>query len=115
MQTEVKKGDIYFADLSPAVGSEQSGTRPVLIIQNNIGNKYSPTVIVAAITSHKKNNLPTHVTLKSKKCQGLQKESVVLLEQIRTLDKCRLIFKMGYISEEDVKEINKVVRLSLGI
>ncbi len=115
MKNEVKKGDIYYADLSPSVGSEQSGTRPVLIVQNNIGNKFSPTVIAAAITSHQKNNLPTHITIKSKECQGLKKDSVVLLEQIRTLDKKRLIFKLGSIKPDRLQQIDRALSVSLGI
>ena len=85
----VKRGDIYYADLSPVIGSEQGGMRPVLIVQNDVGNKYSPTVIAAAITSQKdKSNLPTHIKLETDNC-GLSKESIVLLEQIRTIDKNR--------------------------
>ena len=91
----VKRGDIYYADLSPVVGSEQGGIRPVLIVQNDVGNKYSPTVIAAAITSQKdKSKLPTHIALHSQDC-GLSKDSVVLLEQVRTIDKKRLKEKMG--------------------
>ncbi len=115
MNNEVKKGDIYYADLSPAVGSEQDGTRPVLILQNNVGNKFSPTIIAAAITSHHKNNLPTHVTIKSQECQGLRKDSVVLLEQIRTLDKKRLIFKLGSITADCLQQIDHALSVSLGI
>ena len=112
---EVKKGDIFFADLSPSIGSEQSGTRPVLIVQNNIGNKFSPTVIAAAITSHHKNDLPTHITIKSKECQGLKKDSVVLLEQIRTLDKRRLRFKLGSINQNLINQVDKALTVSLGL
>ena len=112
---EVEKGDIFFADLSPSIGSEQSGTRPVLIVQNNIGNKFSPTVIAAAITSHHKNDLPTHVTIKSKECQGLKKDSVVLLEQIRTLDKRRLRFKLGSINQNLINQVDKALTVSLGL
>ena len=91
----MKRGDIYYADLSPVVGSEQGGVRPVLIVQNDVGNRYSPTVIAAAITSQKeKSKLPTHIELDSKNC-GLSKDSVVLLEQIRTIDKRRLREKNG--------------------
>lgn len=115
MSSEVKKGDIFFADLSPSIGSEQSGTRPVLIVQNDIGNKFSPTVIAAAITSHHKNNLPTHITIKSEECQGLKKDSVVLLEQIRTLDKRRLRFKLGSISPALIDQVNKALSVSFGI
>ena len=91
----IKRGEIYYADLSPVVGSEQGGVRPILIVQNDIGNKYSPTVIVAAITSQiNKAKLPTHIELKSGDF-GLQKDSVILLEQLRTLDKKRLKEKVG--------------------
>ena len=91
----IKRGDIYYADLSPVVGSEQGGLRPVLIIQNDVGNKYSPTVIAAAITSRmEKSKLPTHIDLYAEKV-GLAKDSVVLLEQVRTIDKQRLKEKMG--------------------
>ena len=115
MSSEVKKGDIYYADLSPSFGSEQSGTRPVLIVQNNVGNTHSPTVIAAAITSHKKNDLPTHVIIKSKECQCLKKDSVILLEQIRTLDKKRLIFKLGSIKPEIMQQVDRALLVSLGI
>ena len=91
----VKRGDIYYADLSPVVGSEQGGIRPVLIVQNDVGNRFSPTVIAAAITSQKyKTNLPTHIRVNADGC-GLAKDSIVLLEQVRTLDKKRLKEKMG--------------------
>lgn len=115
MKSEVKKGDIYYANLSPSLGSEQSGTRPVLIVQNNVGNTHSPTVIAAAITSHKKNDLPTHVIIKSKECQCLKKDSVVLLEQIRTLDKKRLIFKLGSIKPDMIQQVDRALSVSLGI
>ncbi len=115
MSNAVKKGDIFFADLSPSIGSEQNGTRPVLIVQNNTGNKFSPTVITAAITSHHKNDLPTHVTIKSEECQGLKKDSVVLLEQIRTLDKRRLKFKLGSINQNLINRVDKALTVSLGL
>ncbi|MCL2311450.1 MAG: type II toxin-antitoxin system PemK/MazF family toxin [Firmicutes bacterium] len=115
MDTDVQKGDIFYADLSPSIGSEQSGTRPVLIVQNNIGNKFSPTVIAAAITSHQKNNLPTHITIKAQECQGLKKDSVVLLEQIRTLDKQRLRSKLGKLDKESISRVNRALSLSLGL
>ena len=95
----VKRGEIYYANLSPVIGSEQDGIRPVLVVQNNIGNKYSPTIIVVAITSKLKNNLPTHVKFDGEK-YGLEKESVILVEQIRTLDKSRLIKKVGMVDEK---------------
>ena len=98
----VKRGDIYYADLSPVVGSEQGGVRPVLIVQNDIGNKFSPTVIAAAITSQKdKTNLPTHIEVDAGHC-GLAKDSIVLLEQVRTIDKRRLREKMGALDGGDM-------------
>ena len=111
----VKKGDIYFADLSPVVGSEQGGVRPVLIVQNDIGNKYSPTVIVAAITSQiNKAKLPTHVEL-SAAGHGLSKDSVVLLEQLRTIDKRRLKERVGRVDPDEMTKIHEAVSISLGI
>ena len=114
MEKDFKRGEIYFADLSPVVGSEQGGVRPVLIIQNNVGNKYSPTVIVSAITSQlSKAKLPTHIELPSSKYH-LPKDSVVLLEQIRTLDKRRLKDKISAIDTYNMKEIDKAILISLG-
>ncbi len=114
MENVFKRGEIYFADLSPVVGSEQGGTRPVLIIQNDVGNKYSPTVIVSAITSQlSKAKLPTHVELSSNEYH-LPKDSVVLLEQIRTLDKRRLKEKITTLDEHKMKEINRAILISLG-
>ncbi|WP_139903884.1 type II toxin-antitoxin system PemK/MazF family toxin [Clostridium thermarum] len=111
----VKRGDIYYADLSPVVGSEQGGVRPVIIIQNDIGNKYSPTVIVAAITSQiNKAKLPTHVEISSEE-YGLNKDSVVLLEQIRTLDKKRLKEKIGHMKDEDMALVDQALLISLGL
>ena len=111
----VKRGDIYYADLSPVVGSEQGGLRPVLIIQNDIGNRYSPTVIAAAITSRMgKNCLPTHIDIYADKV-GLAKDSVVLLEQIRTLDKRRLKEKMGHLDESMMDRINTAIAVSFGL
>lgn len=110
----IRRGDIYYADLSPVVGSEQGGLRPVLIVQNDVGNKYSPTVIAAAITSQtNKTKLPTHIQL-DQKC-GLTKESVILLEQMRTLDKTRLKEKMGHISESTMTQVNHAISVSLGL
>ena len=104
----VKRGEIYYADLSPVVGSEQGGVRPVLIVQNDVGNRYSPTVIAAAITSQKeKSKLPTHIEINSQVC-GLSRDSVVLLEQIRTLDKKRLKEKMGRLDDGSMGQINQV-------
>lgn len=111
----VKRGEIYYADLSPVVGSEQGGVRPVLIVQNDVGNKFSPTVIAAAITSQKyKTNLPTHIQVNADDC-GLAKDSIVLLEQIRTLDKKRLKEKMGTLAGNDMDRINKALSVSFGL
>ena len=111
----VKRGDIYYADLSPVVGSEQGGVRPVLIIQNDVGNKYSPTVIAAAITSRMgKTKLPTHIDVFADRA-GLARDSVVLLEQLRTLDKRRLKEKMGHLDESIMSEIDNAIAVSLGL
>lgn len=110
----MERGDIYYANLSPVVGSEQGGNRPVVIIQNDIGNKFSPTVIVAAITSVHKTSMPTHVQLDSKK-YGLAKNSVVLLEQIRTIDKKRLTSKIGNLDRSSMMNVNKALQISLGM
>ena len=111
----VKRGDIYYADLSPVVGSEQGGVRPVLIVQNDVSNKYSPTVIAAAITSQQeKTRLPTHISVNACDC-GLSKDSVVLLEQVRTLDKQRLKERMGNLSPNDMNKINRALNVSLGL
>jgi len=110
----IKRGELYYADLSPVVGSEQGGVRPVLILQNDIGNKYSPTVIVAAITSQiNKAKLPTHIELSSEEYH-LQKDSVVLLEQIRTIDKKRLQQSLGQLTVEKMNEVNRAMLISLG-
>ena len=111
----VHRGDIYYADLSPVVGSEQGGVRPVLIVQNDVGNRHSPTVIAAAITSQTgKARLPTHIEL-SANTYGLPKESVVLLEQIRTLDKCRLREKMGRLDAELMEKVDSAIAVSFGL
>ena len=111
----VKRGDIYYADLSPVIGSEQGGVRPVLIIQNDIGNKYSPTVIAAAITSQKdKTRLPTHIQVNATGC-GLSKDSIVLLEQVRTIDKQRLKEKMGALDTVSMDRVNKALTVSFGL
>lgn len=111
----IKRGDIFYADLSPVVGSEQGGLRPVLIVQNDVGNKYSPTVIAAAITSQQtKNNLPTHIRINAS-CCGLAKDSIVLLEQIRTIDKQRLKEKMGALDSPTMNGINKALSVSFGL
>jgi mRNA interferase MazF len=114
MDTTIRRGEIYYADLSPVVGSEQGGVRPILIVQNDIGNKYSPTVIAAAITSQmNKARLPTHIELSANEF-GLQKDSVVLLEQIRTLDKRRIKDKIGELPEGLMKKVNDGLLISLG-
>ena len=111
----IKRGDIYYADLSPVIGSEQGGVRPVLIVQNDIGNKYSPTVIAAAITSRQsKTDLPTHIEVNANDC-GLAKDSVVLLEQVRTIDKRRLKKKMGALQSSDMNKINNAISISMGL
>ena len=111
----VKRGDIYYADLSPVVGSEQGGIRPVLVIQNDIGNKYSPTVIAAAITSQiNKAKMPTHIELAAKD-YGLNKDSVILLEQIRTIDKRRLREKIGRIDDGLMASANNALSISFGL
>ncbi len=111
----VKRGDIYYADLSPVIGSEQGGLRPVLIVQNDIGNRYSPTVIAAAITSRmSKAHLPTHIDIYAEEV-GLSKDSVVLLEQIRTLDKKRLKEKMGHLDDTVMHHVNTAISISFGL
>ena len=111
----VKRGDIYYADLSPVVGSEQGGLRPVLIIQNDIGNRYSPTVIAAAITRRLgKSRLPTHIDIYAERA-GLTKNSVVLLEQIRTIDKRRLKEKMGHLDDDTMRTVNNAIQISFGL
>ena len=112
---DIKRGYLYYADLSPVVGSEQGGVRPVLIIQNDIGNKYSPTVIVAAITSQiNKAKLPTHIEISAHE-YGLNKDSVILLEQIRTIDKQRLKEKMGHLDDNVMKRVNDAIGVSFGL
>jgi len=112
---EINRGDIFYADLSPVVGSEQGGTRPVLVVQNDVGNKYSPTVIIAAITSQlDKAKLPTHIELKKDK-YNLVKDSVVLLEQIRTLDKRRLKTLVGRVDDLTMNKVDVAIMISLGI
>ncbi len=111
----VKRGDIYYADLSPVIGSEQGGVRPVLVIQNDVGNKYSPTVIVAAITSQiNKAKMPTHIEINGDE-YGLTKDSVILLEQIRTIDKKRLKEKTGHVDEELLDSISRALKISIGL
>ncbi len=115
MTSSVERGEIYYADLSPVVGSEQGGLRPVLIVQNDVGNKHSPTVIAAAITSkHDKAKLPTHIEIGGRGC-GLSRDSVVLLEQIRTLDKRRLRERMGKLDSRHMNEVNSALTISFGL
>ncbi len=111
----VRRGDIFYADLSPVVGSEQGGIRPVLIVQNDVGNKFSPTVIAAAITSQRfKTNLPTHIRVHASG-SGLARDSIILLEQVRTLDKKRLKDKMGNLDSADMNRVDRALSVSLGI
>ncbi|MBR7010145.1 MAG: type II toxin-antitoxin system PemK/MazF family toxin [Oscillospiraceae bacterium] len=115
MEPKVRRGDIFYADLSPVVGSEQGGTRPVLIVQNDTGNRHSPTVIAAAITSQLgKARLPTHIRVPGP-AAGLSKDSVILLEQIRTLDKRRLREHMGRLSDEQMSRVNEAIAVSFGL
>ncbi len=112
---QVRRGDIFYADLSPVVGSEQGGVRPVLIVQNNVGNRFSPTVIAAAITSQKeKANLPTHISVQST-AGGLTRDSIVLLEQIRTIDKQRLKEHMGRLDELSMNRVDQALQISFGL
>ena len=115
MLNTVRRGDIYYADLSPVVGSEQGGVRPVLIVQNDIGNRYSPTVIAAAITSQTgKARLPTHISLGGQSC-GLTKDSIILLEQIRTIDKQRLRERMGKLDDAMMSRVDNAIAVSFGL
>lgn len=112
---EIKRGEVFYADLSPVIGSEQGGTRPVVIVQNDVGNRHSPTVIAAAITSKQdKSSLPTHIPIKGDSC-GLAKDSVVLLEQIRTIDKKRLKEKTGCLDKTDIAKVNQALNISFGL
>ena len=116
VDTSVKRGDIYYADLSPVVGSEQGGIRPVLIIQNDTGNRYSPTVIAAAITSQTgKARLPTHIALPVNENCGLNRDSIILLEQVRTLDKKRLRERMGHVEEQVMEKVDTAIAVSFGL
>ena len=115
LEMNIKRGDIYYADLSPVIGSEQGGLRPVLIVQNDVGNKYSPTVIAAAITSRMgKTKLPTHIDVVGPE-SGLAKDSVILLEQIRTIDKKRHKEKMGHLDDATMKNVNDAIEVSFGL
>ncbi len=111
----IKRGEIYYADLSPVIGSEQGGIRPVLIVQNDVGNRYSPTVIAAAITSQRdKTKLPTHISVEASDC-GLAKDSIVLLEQVRTIDKQRLKERMGSLDVASMGQVDKALSVSFGL
>ena len=111
----VRRGDIFYADLSPVVGSEQGGVRPVVIVQNDVGNRHSPTVIAAAITSRtEKTKLPTHIDVTADRF-GLAKDSVILLEQVRTIDKKRLKEKMGHLEDETMEKVNSAISVSFGL
>ncbi|WP_123041833.1 type II toxin-antitoxin system PemK/MazF family toxin [Cohnella candidum] len=111
----VKRGDVFYADLSPVVGSEQGGVRPVLVIQNDIGNRFSPTVIVAAITAQiQKAKLPTHVEIEAK-THGMEKDSVILLEQIRTIDKQRLTDKITHLEDDTMRKVDEALQISVGL
>lgn len=111
---KLKRGDLFYADLNPVVGSEQGGLRPVLIVQNDVGNKYSPTVIIAAITSQRnKAKMPTHVELKSSEDYGITKNSIILLEQIRTIDKQRLREKIGKLDKDLMRKVDDALEVSL--
>ena len=111
----VKRGDLFYADLSPVVGSEQGGIRPVLVVQNDVGNKYSPTIIAAAVTSQiNKAKMPTHIEI-SAETYGLVKDSVILMEQIRTIDKKRLKEKIGHADDELMERVNKALSVSFAL
>ena len=110
----VRRGDIFYADLSPVIGSEQSGIRPIVVIQNDIGNKYSPTIIAVAITSKVKNKMPTHIEIEGNK-YGLDKDSVILAEQIRTLDKKRLKEKVGKLDKATLGKVKRAIEISCGL
>ena len=111
----IKRGEIYYSDLSPVIGSEQGGIRPVLIVQNDVGNRYSPTVIAAAITSQRdKTKLPTHISVEASDC-GLAKDSIVLLEQVRTIDKQRLKERMGSLDMASMGQVDKALSVSFGL
>lgn len=114
-KVEIKRGDIFYADLSPVIGSEQGGLRPVVIIQNDIGNHYSPTVIIAAITAKmQKPNMPTHVPINAEYV-GIEKDSVILLEQVRTIDKQRLRDKVTHLSDNLIRKVDRSLQVSLGL
>lgn len=111
----IKRGEIYYADLRPVIGSEQGGIRPVLIVQNDVGNLHSPTTIVAAITSQKKNPIPTHVNIHKSEENGLKVDSIVTLEQVRTIDKSRIGKKIGKLNTEDLDNVMKAMKINLAM
>lgn len=111
---KIRRGDIYYADLSPVIGSEQAGIRPILVVQNDVGNKFSPTIIGIAITSKQKAKLPTHIEIEGTK-YGLDKDSVILAEQIRTLDKRRLKERVGRLDKETMEKVKRAIEISFGI
>lgn len=111
----IKRGEIYYADLPPVIGSEQGGIRPVLIVQNDVGNKYSPTVICAAITSKEKRNLPTHVNINRNEYNGLKVDSTILMEQLKTIDKSRIKRKIGYLNQNDINDAMNALKISLDL
>lgn len=115
MKREIKRGEIYFVNLDPVVGSEQGGTRPVLIIQNNVGNKFSSTTIIAAAITSKtaKSSLPTHITLKN--VAGLDRDSLLLLEQVKTIDRSRIKGYIGTLDDKTMENVNKALCISLGL
>lgn len=110
----IRRGDIFYADLSPVIGSEQDGIRPIVVIQNDVGNRYSPTIIGIAITSKEKLKMPTHLEIDGTK-YGLEKDSVILAEQIRTLDKSRLKEKVGKLDKETLDKLKKAIEISFGL
>lgn len=110
----IKRGEIYYADLSPVVGSEQSGIRPILVIQNDIGNRFSPTIIGVPITSKAKVSMPTHIAIEGNK-YGLDKDSIILAEQIRTLDKTRLKERVGKLDKKVLEEVKRAIEISCGL
>jgi len=111
---KIRRGDIFYADLSPVIGSEQDGIRPILVIQNDVGNRYSPTIIGIAITSKDKTNMPTHLKINGTK-YGLDKDSVILAEQIRTLDKSRLKERVGRLDKKTLDELKRAIEISFGL
>lgn len=111
---KIKRGDIFYADLSPVIGSEQAGVRPIVIIQNDVGNRFSPTIIGIAITSKEKSKMPTHIQIDGTK-YGLERDSVILAEQIRTLDKSRLKEKVGKLDKKTLDEIKRAIEISFGL